>query len=103
MNCVENFYVGDIKSDIPTKLKEVSVIEPCPSCEYYTICGGRCLYSNHAKLWPEKGQEQICGSIKFLIEEMIKKIPEISNLIAKNKIKESDFEYEKYFGPEIIP
>jgi uncharacterized protein len=103
MNCVENFYVGNVKKSNPNKLKEISLIEPCPSCEYYTICGGRCLYSNNAKLWPEKGQEQICSSIKFLIKEMIKKIPEINILIAKNKIKESDFEYEKYFGPEIIP
>jgi len=103
MNCVKTFYVGDIKKDNPNKLQEVSVIEPCPSCEYFTICGGRCLYSNYAKLWPEEGQQQICSSIKFLIKEMIKSIPEINNLIASNKVQESQFEYEKYFGPEIIP
>jgi putative peptide-modifying radical SAM enzyme len=103
MNCIKDFYVGDIKTSLPNKLKEISVIEPCPSCEYFTICGGRCLYSNYAKLWPEEGQKQICNSIKFLIKKMIKKIPEINNLIARNKVKESQFEYEKYFGPEIIP
>jgi hypothetical protein len=31
-----------------------------------------------------------------------KQLPEIKRLIKKSLVKESDFEYEKYFGPEII-
>ena len=37
------------------------------------------------------------------IEELKKALPEVKKLISEGKIKEADFEYEKYFGPEIIP
>lgn len=100
MNSVKDFYCGDIKHGIK---KQIHCIEPCTKCKHFKICGGRCLYSNHAKLWPKKGQEQICKTIIHLITEIKKRLPEIKKLIQKNKIKEKDFEYEKYFGPEIIP
>ena len=67
------------------------------------ICGGRCLYSNYAKLWPEEGQKLICETIFNLIEGIKDKIPEIKELIDRKIVFEYDFEYEKYFGPEIIP
>lgn len=67
------------------------------------LCGGRCLYSNSAELWPVEGQELVCLTIKHLINEMKKILPEINSLIEKGVVKKSDFEYEKYFGPEIIP
>jgi hypothetical protein len=38
-----------------------------------------------------------------LIKEIKEKTPEIRRLIEKNIISSKDFEYEKYFGPEIIP
>jgi len=97
MNCVKNFYVGDLKSD-PKNLKEIKVIEPCSSCDYLDLCGGRCLYSNYAKMWPPEGEELICKSVKFLIDSLKARSEEVRGLI---EIKE--LEYEKYFGPEIIP
>lgn len=100
MNSVKDFYCGSIEDGIQ---KEIHCIEPCTSCEYLNLCGGRCLYSNYTKLWPEKGQELICKTIIHLIEEMKNVFPEIKTLIERGVIKESDFEYEKYFGPEIIP
>ena len=103
MDCITDFYVGDIKESDPNKLKEISVTEPCPLCDYFDLCGGRCLYSNHAKLWPEEGEKQICSAIKFLIDEMKKQIPEIEMLINQQIVTEEQFNYEKYFGPEIIP
>ncbi len=103
MNCIKDFEVGDIKKSNPNELKEISVIEPCPSCSYFELCGGRCLYSNHAKLWPEEGEMQICSTIKYFIEEMKKAMPKITELIKQGLIHEDDFSYEKYFGPEIIP
>ncbi len=102
MNSITDFYAGDLNTDI-SQLKRFEVVEPCSSCDYLGNCGGRCLYSNHAKLWPEEGQKLICETIIFLIEKIKFKIPEIKKLINDGKIKESDFEYEKYFGPEIIP
>lgn len=102
MNSITDFYVGDLKSN-PQNLKQISVIEPCTSCDYLNLCGGRCLYSNHAKLWPKSGEKLICKTIKHLIDELRKQMPTIKSLIEKGIVSENDFEYEKYFGPEIIP
>jgi putative peptide-modifying radical SAM enzyme len=101
MNGIKDFYCGDIKN--PELLKELYVVEPCSSCEYLDICGGRCLYSNYAKLWPEEGQNLICESIIHLIDGIQKRLPKIRELIDKKFVFDYDFEYEKYFGPEIIP
>ena len=103
MNCIKDFEVGDIMESNPNELKEISVIEPCPSCDYFELCGGRCLYSNHAKLWPEEGEAQICSTIKFLINKLGRNLLEIKYLIDKGIVKEEQFDYEKYFGPEIVP
>jgi putative peptide-modifying radical SAM enzyme len=103
MNCIKNFYAGDIKNSVPKNLKTFSVSEPCTSCDYLDLCGGRCLYWNKAKLWPKKGDELICSTIKHLIDELKNKKTEIENLISQKIISENNFEYEKYFGPEIIP
>jgi len=102
MNNITNFYAGNLNSKI-SELKKVDVVSHCTECSYLGLCGGRCLYSNHAKLWPEEGQKLICETIIYLIEEIKKRVPEIKKLILNGKIKVSDFEYEKYFGPEIIP
>lgn len=102
MNSITDFYVGDLNSN-PQKLKQISVTEPCTSCGYLDLCGGRCLYSNRAKLWPKRGEELICKTIKHLIDELKTKIPTIKSLIQKGIVSERNFEYEKYFGPEIIP
>jgi putative peptide-modifying radical SAM enzyme len=102
-NCIKDFEIGHIKTNTPNKLKEISVIEPCPSCSYFSLCGGRCLYSNYAKLWPLEGEKQICFTIRYLIDELKKSLPQIRKLIQKEVVNEKQFEYEKYFGPEIIP
>jgi len=102
MGCIKDFYCGDLNSKIGD-LKKISVGEPCISCEYLNICGGRCLYSNQAKLWPEEGEKLICKTVIHLIEGIKKVLPEMKKLIEDEKISEGDFVYEKYFGPEIIP
>jgi putative peptide-modifying radical SAM enzyme len=100
MNNVKNFYAGNLNSK---ELREFEVGEPCTSCDYKDLCGGRCLYSNQAKLWPPEGEKLICGTIIHLIEKLKEKIPKIEKLIHEKIISVKDFEYEKYFGPEIIP
>lgn len=102
MNNITDFYAGDLNSEI-NNLKEFSVGKSCDSCDYLEICGGRCLYSNKAKLWPEQGEKLICESVIHLIKEIKRVLPTIKNFIDKKVISEKDFEYEKYFGPEIIP
>jgi len=101
-NGIRDFYCGDLYKP-NEELKEMYVKEPCTSCDYLEICGGRCLYSNYAKLWPEEGQELICETIKHLIDEMYERLSEIKELINKKIVSEDDFEFERYFGPEIIP
>jgi putative peptide-modifying radical SAM enzyme len=104
MNNVKNFYAGDLDSfESLDNLKKFNVGEPCTSCEYLDVCGGRCLYSNQAKLWPSEGEELICKTIIHLIESLKEKTPEIKKIISSGVVSEKDFEYEKYFGPEIIP
>jgi hypothetical protein len=58
---------------------------------------------NKAELWPEKGTELICNTIKHLIDELEKQLPKIEDLIKQKIISKRQFNYEKYFGPEIIP
>ena len=103
MNSITNFYVGDLKSSNPNNLKKIYVSEPCSSCDYLDLCGGRCLYSNRAKLWPKSGEELICKTVKHLIDELKRQMPTIKELIDKEIISKDDLKYEKYFGPEIIP
>lgn len=102
MNNVKEFYCGSLDTK-PEELKKIEIKNRCENCEYKNICGGRCLYSNHAQLWPEEGEELICKTIIHLIEEIKKQIPEIKQLIKNGIIKKSDLQFEKYFGPEIIP
>lgn len=100
MNCIEDFKAGDLNSN---KLKKFDCAEECSGCEVYDLCGGRCMYWRKAKLWPKEGDEMICDSIKSLISELKYILPTIKQEKGTGKIKKQDFEYEDYFGPEIIP
>lgn len=102
MNCIKDFEAGDLESN-PEELKKFDVGGICKGCNYLDLCGGRCLYSNKAELWPKEGQEAICNTVKFYIDKLKERLPEIKKLIQEGIIKKEDFEYEKYFGPEIIP
>ncbi len=102
MTWIQDFVSGDLNSD-PKELKKFPMTKRCKNCEVKNICGGRCLYWQYLKLWPEEGNELICKTIKHLVAELKNRIPEIKELIDKETISYKDFEYEKYFGPEIIP
>jgi len=102
MNTIKDFEAGNINSN-PSELKKFKVSGNCEKCSYLNLCGGRCLYWNKANLWPAEGNELICYTIKHLINELKRILPEIKSLIDKKIISAKDFEYEKYFGPEIIP
>ena len=59
--------LGDFKG-----YKKIKIGEPCKSCEYYRICGGRCLFAYKERLWGEEGFNEICKVTKFLIDEIKK-------------------------------
>jgi uncharacterized protein len=101
-NGITDFEAGNLSTN-PKNLKVFEIQGNCPNCNIKNICGGRCLYWNYAELWPKVGNDLICKTIKHLISELKNNLPEIIGLIEKGIIKKSDFEYEKYFGPEIIP
>ncbi|MCD6512766.1 MAG: TIGR04084 family radical SAM/SPASM domain-containing protein [Thermoplasmata archaeon] len=50
----------------------IEIKEPCKSCPYYEICGGRCLFAYMERLWGEEGFNAICDVTKFLIDELRK-------------------------------
>ena len=101
MNSVKNFYCGNL---IEGKKREIHVEnEICNKCSYLDVCGGRCLYWREAGLWPKEGDDLICKTIMHLIDEIKSKISEIKDLMRAGIVSKKDFEFEKYFGPEIIP
>ncbi len=102
MNFIEDFVAGTLETD-PHDLKTFEVSGRCVHCEIKDVCGGRCLYWNKANLWPEEGDDFVCETVYHLVKELKGKNPHIKELIQKNVIKIENFDYEKYFGPEIIP
>jgi len=115
MNNIESFKAGDLNTN-PQDLKKFSMTEDpqpttnnqqpttdCAKCKILDLCGGRCMYWKKAGLWPEEGNKMICDSIKHYIKEIQLQMPKIIDSIINNVITDADFNYEKYFGPEIIP
>jgi putative peptide-modifying radical SAM enzyme len=104
MRGIKKFSLGDIFTTKPAKLRNsLFVKEPCNNCDYYGLCGGRCLYANLTKDWGEEAYNQVCDTIKFLIDNLKDHLPYIKDLIRKGIISEEDFDYTKYNGCEIIP
>ena len=50
--------------------QRIYVDEPCPSCDVYDICGGRCLFANKERLWGDDGFEVLCDMTRSLIQEL---------------------------------
>jgi len=46
---MKNYYLGHVSNANPLQLKKVFVGEPCTKCNIFSICGGRCLYTNVTK------------------------------------------------------
>lgn len=101
---MKDFYLGNIRETSPESLKDaVSVSEPCTACDTYPICGGRCLYANATKLWGDEGFDQVCGTIRNMIDALLEVMPEVKLLVDEGRIRPADFEYTKYNSCEIIP
>jgi putative peptide-modifying radical SAM enzyme len=101
---MKDFYLGHISKTDPTKLMNaIFVSEPCRSCEYFRICGGRCLYANVTKLWGEQGFKEVCCTVKTMIDTLREVSPQIESLIQKGRISPQQFEYPRFNGCEIIP
>jgi putative peptide-modifying radical SAM enzyme len=97
--------VGNIRDTDPILLKSIMHVDnPCPKCDEYEICGGRCLFANKERLWGEEGFRKICGTVKHLIATLREYIPIIKLLIEKGFISIEEFNYPEHNnGCEIIP
>jgi uncharacterized protein len=100
---MRDFYVGNIMTDTPGTLKTVSVNEPCTSCDIFTLCGGRCLYANATKLWGASGFEEVCRTVRNLINGIKNTMPEIRKLLQNQTVSLKDFRRPDYNGCEVIP
>lgn len=100
---MKDYYAGHVSESNPVKLKKFSVGEPCVSCSEFDFCGGRCLYSNITKPWPEDGRKLVCKTVGHLHKELLKALPKIKKLLKEGKISLKDFEHLKFNGAEVIP
>jgi len=97
--------VGDIWKSNPKDLRNIMVVnEPCPTCEEFGVCGGRCLFTNKQKLWGEEGYKKVCNTVGYLTGAIRKIVPRIERCIAQSLISLDDFRYPEFNnGCEIIP
>ena len=100
---MKDFYVGNIMNDTPPTLKNISVGEPCASCDIFSLCGGRCLYANVTKLWGPTGFEEVCQTVRNLITGITEVMPEIRKLLEDETITMDDLKDPDYNGCEVIP
>ena len=78
--------------------------EPCLSCKYFEICGGRCLYTHMERLWGDEGMRAICEVSKFIIDLILESMPIIERLLDRGIIAEEQLIYPKYNNTiEIMP
>lgn len=100
----EPFQFGHITKTHPIDtLDALQVGEPCPSCQIFGICGGRCLYANMFKPWGSEGYKLACTTVFHLVQELQKVQPEIEQMLNSGKLTKRSFEYFKYNCCEIIP
>lgn len=97
--------VGNIWETEPKDLRNIMTVdEPCPTCDEYKICGGRCLFANKQRLWGEEGFVKVCETVKHLIRELRRIQPEVQELMDLGRIKREWFDYPMHNnGCEIIP
>jgi putative peptide-modifying radical SAM enzyme len=97
--------VGDIWKTEPEDLRDImSVDAPCPSCEEFGLCGGRCLFANKERLWGDEGFLKVCNTVTHLLGCLREIVPAVRTLIAQGKIALRDFAYPEFNnGCEIIP
>ena len=101
----EETVIGDIFNSTPESLEDsVKVKNPCPDCDIFDLCGGRCLFANLYKLWGEEGFGLVCKTVKHLVNELQGIEEEVLELIQKEVIQKKDFDYPTYNNTtEIIP
>jgi len=101
----EDFLVGHIARSEPRELPgKIAIGPPCTGCEFFTSCGGRCLYANKTMLWGENLFYEVCRATKHLIRRIEGLIPKIRRLVSDGVVSWDDILYPPYNNTtEIIP
>lgn len=101
----EEFYLGDIRNtSIEEVVGKITIGEPCIHCDYFDICGGRCLYANKTMLWGEKMFYKVCEATKYTIDILREALVVIDNLVVDGTITWKKVIYPEYNNTtEIIP
>ncbi len=100
---VKEYYLGSLNQTDPGSLGRVDVSGPCDSCEIRGFCGGRCLYSNVMKQWPDKGRIAVCDTVRHLHTVLTGSLPRVREILDDQQISLEDFSYTRFNGCEIIP
>lgn len=100
---MRDYYLGHIATADPRALPTVPVGGDCTACDLLGFCGGRCLYSNILRPWPDEGRELVRCTVENLFEAITEALPEICALLDEGRIAPSDFKHEKFQGCEVIP
>ncbi|MDL2261578.1 TIGR04084 family radical SAM/SPASM domain-containing protein [Methanimicrococcus sp. OttesenSCG-928-J09] len=104
MSGMSDYYAGDIYNGRPNQLRVIHVSGECLKCDILDICGGRCLYANATMKWGIEGFKEVCKTVRFLVNTLKEKQPEIEKLIENGKISLDDFSQGiEYNSCEIIP
>lgn len=92
------------KSSYTELLGKVVIGEPCTSCKYGGLCGGRCLYAYYERLWGDEGFTLLCHLTQFLINEVRRVKSKIEKAIKDSKIDLPSLKYPSFLNSiEIIP
>ncbi|MDE2519484.1 MAG: TIGR04084 family radical SAM/SPASM domain-containing protein [Methanocorpusculum sp.] len=97
-----DYYAGHIRDADPLHLPEIPIGEPCPSCEMYGFCGGRCLYSNIVRPWREHYM-LVCDTVHVLHDALAAELPRLKRMMAEGRLAQTAFLHTRYNGCEIIP
>ncbi|ACB06782.1 TIGR04084 family radical SAM/SPASM domain-containing protein [Candidatus Korarchaeum cryptofilum] len=93
-----------VVGELGNGIREVSIGEPCKSCDYFKYCGGRCLYAYMERLWGEEGFREVCTVTKETIKIVLEHGEEIRSLIREGVISAEDLYYPRYNNTvEVIP
>ena len=100
---MRDFYLGHIKDSDPSRLRKIYVGSPCTECEILHECGGRCLYANLTKRWPDQAYRLVCETVENLIAQLKRALPIVKRLISEGKISMKDFDFLEFNSCEVIP
>ncbi|MCS7119871.1 MAG: TIGR04084 family radical SAM/SPASM domain-containing protein [Nitrososphaerota archaeon] len=103
MNGMRDFYLGHINRTHPLRLRKLFVGHPCTECDILGDCGGRCLYANLTKRWPDETYTMVCQTVRNMIDSLRAAMPIVQSMISTGRISIDQFNHIKYNGCEVIP